>query len=416
MRCAMRCAISRALGAACAAVPLFLAACRSAEQQSTPTSEAAPRAEDVPASPRARADATATTATTTTTTTTDASTTAPTAALLPAERWTQLTPKVRCDSARGIVEFEAVAVLKTGFLEQYVCTVGTREHEALFAFDGKASDVHAALLVAGLEPGRPGYWREVEGANGERTIELVAPSGPEVAIRVRLADGTERGVEWFARASPVQLREVDAATTPPSRFVFAGSKFVTNRRTGAERYAADSAGSLVGLVTFGDETIASVDVIPDKSDVAAPIWEAFTERMPEPGMIVTIVIAAAKPDDRARKTSVNTCPTAVHLAHAATTMSPTQRVEIRALKDAEEVAVTLGSTADAPVSQLRTKLSNKKARSRRKPTTEPFRGRWDVQTRSRYRSRSRHEQATTESARVNFCPQQGHKICESAGP
>jgi hypothetical protein len=409
----MRCAISRALGAACAAVPLFLAACRSAEQQSTPTSEAAPRAEDVPASPRARADAIATTTTTTTTTTTDASTTAPTAALLPAERWTQLTPKVRCDSARGIVEFEAVAVLKTGFLEQYVCTVGTREHEALFAFDGKASDVHAALLLAGLEPGRPGYWREVEGANGERTIELVAPSGPEVAIRVRLADGTERGVEWFARASPVQLREVDAATTPPSRFVFAGSKFVTNRRTGAERYAADSAGSLVGLVTFGDETIASVDVIPDKSDVAAPIWEAFTERMPEPGTIVTIVIAAAKPDDRARKTSVNTCPTAVHLAHAATTMSPTQRVEIRARKDAEEVAVTLGSAADASVSQLRTKLTYKKARSRRKPTTEPFRGRWDVQTRSTYRSRSRHEQATTESACVNFCPQQGHKICES---
>ena len=406
----MRCAISRALGAACAAIALFVAACRSAEQQSTPTSEAAPRAEDVPASPRARADATATTATT------DASTIAPHAANLPAERWTQLTPKVRCDSARGIVEFEAVAVLKAGFLEQYVCTVGTREHEALFAFDGKASDVHAALLLAGLEPGRPGYWREVEGANGERTIELVAPTGPEVSIRVRLADGTERGIEWFARASPVQLREVDAATTPPSRFVFAGSKFVTNRRTGAERYAADSAGSLVGLVTFGDETIASVEVIPDKSDVAAPIWEAFTERMPEPGTIVTIVIAAAKPDDRARKTGAITHPTPVHLAHAATTMSPTQRAEIRALKGAEEVAVTLGSTADAPVSQLRTKLSNKKARSRRKPTTEPFRGRWDVQTRSRYRSRSRHEQATTESARVNFCPQQGHKICESAGP
>ena len=84
------------------------------------------------------------------------------------EQWTQLTPKIRCDAARGIVEFEAVSVLKTGFLEQYVCTVGTREHEALFAFEGKASDVHAALLLAGLEPGRPGYWREVEGANGER--------------------------------------------------------------------------------------------------------------------------------------------------------------------------------------------------------------------------------------------------------
>ena len=393
----MRRAIARALGATCAAAALFATACRGAEQRATPTIESAPTQERVHADTSAAADPATTTAAAT------AATITPPAASAPAERWTQLTPKVRCDPARGIVEFEAVAVLKTGFLEQYVCTVGTREHEALFAFDGKASDVHAALLLAGIEPGRPGYWREVEGANGERAIELVPPTGPELSIRVRLADGTERGVEWFARASPVQLREVDPATAPPARFVFAGSKFVTNRRTGVERYAADSAGSLIGLVTFGDETIACVEVIPDKSDVAAPTWEAFTERMPEPGTIVTIVVAAAKPADRARKTSSIVDPRAQRMAHASANVDPTQRDAFHRLDGTQEVAVTLANPTPAPVSHLRTSAPSKKARSRRKPTTEPFRGRCDVQTKSRLK------QATTESALVNMCPQRGYR-------
>lgn len=396
----MRRATARALGATCAAVALFAAACRSTEPHAPPTIAAAPPPEGAQAhagtSPAA--DPAATTPTTPTTTATTA----------PADRWTQLTPKIRCDPARAIVELEAAAVLKTGFLEQYVCTVGTREHEALFAFDGKASDVHAALLLAGLEPGRPGYWRELDGSNGERTIELVPPTGPEVSIRVRFADGTEHGIEWFARASPVELREADAATTPPSRFVFAGSKFVTNRRTGVERYAADSAGSLIGLVTFGDETIASVEVIPDKSDVAAQIWEAFTERMPEPGTIVTIVIGAVKPVDRARKTSSNMHPRAHRLAHAARDGTPTQHAAFRCIGSAREVAATLAIRTPAPVSHLRTGAPSKKARSRRKPTTEPFRGRCDVQT------RSRRKQATTESALVNVCPQRGYR--KSARP
>lgn len=203
--------------------------------------------------------------------------------------WIELTPKIRANRTARVVEFEAVAVLEVGFLEQLVCLAGTREHESLFVFDGKASDIHAALLLAGFEAGSPGRWREVKAEDGSPRIEGVAPKGTAVAITVLMPDGAERPIDWFVRASPIGA-VVDRA--PPSRFVFGGSRFERSRRTGSERYAADSSGSLIGLATFGDETIGCAEVIPDQAAVAAPVWEVWSERMPEPGTRVRVRIAA----------------------------------------------------------------------------------------------------------------------------
>jgi len=202
-----------------------------------------------------------------------------------APTWTALTQLVRVDRDARVVEFDAVAVLDVGFLEQVVCMVGTREHESIFAFEGKPSEVHAALLLVGAEAGRPGRWREVAASDGTIAIEGVPPDGAELAIEVGLPDGGTRPIEWFMRASPIS-GATDAA--PPSRFVFGGSRFVRNTRTGEERYAADGSGSLIGLVTFGDETIGAIEVIPDSAQAAAPVWEVFTERVPAPGTRVKI--------------------------------------------------------------------------------------------------------------------------------
>ena len=43
----------------------------------------------------------------------------------------------------------------SGWLEQVACMVGTREHESLVVVEAKPSEVHAALLLLGLEPGTP---------------------------------------------------------------------------------------------------------------------------------------------------------------------------------------------------------------------------------------------------------------------
>lgn len=222
------------------------------------------------------------------------STSAPPAAATPADAgWTKVSDAVRVDRARGAVRFDATAVIAEGFLEQFVCTVGTREHESLFAFAGKASEIHAAMLLAGIEPGSPGHWRQIPtetGAesDGDARLELVPPHGDEVAITVILPSGVERPLPWFVRASPIA--PASRTSEPPSRFVFAGSRFVRSVRAQREYYAADESGSLIGLVTFGDETIGAVAVIPDQVEVSPAVWEVFVGRMPTPGTAVTVEI------------------------------------------------------------------------------------------------------------------------------
>ncbi len=209
----------------------------------------------------------------------------------------QCTPQIRVDRAHSVLEVAVVSVLEVGFLEQYVCSPSTREHESLFVFEGKASELHAALLLAGFKPGAPGSWREVpppEGQpnDGNQQFAAVPPTGDAIRITAVLPDGTEHPLTHFVRASPL-TPNTDAR--PPNDFVFAGSRFRADRRTGVERYLADGSGSIIGLVTFGDETIAAVEVVPDQISVAPPVWEAFTERMPKPGtkLMLRITRAAA---------------------------------------------------------------------------------------------------------------------------
>ena len=212
--------------------------------------------------------------------------------------WTEVSPQIRVNRSAVAVEFTATAVIETGFLEEYVCTVGTREHESLFAFDGEASEIHAAMLLAGFIAGAPGRWREIPNDDGSLTLELGLPTGDAVETSVRLPDGSTRALDWFVRRAPIDGTESLASTTqPPCRFRFAGSRFRTDRKTGREFYLADGSGSLVGLVTFGDEVVAPIEVIPDQASAAAPIWEVFSERMPKPGTKVTIVLARTRSAD-----------------------------------------------------------------------------------------------------------------------
>ena len=184
--------------------------------------------------------------------------------------------------------------LDAGWLEQVACTPGTREHEALVAVQARPRDVHAGLLLLGLEAGQPGSWRVEDG-------ELVEspPTGPALRVDVRWM-----GADGQQREEPIAawIREVRTGTSPSiDRWLFAGSILHTTR-DGTARYEADVSGSVIGLVTFGDEVLALPTVKPDAEAVAAPEWEAWTERLPPIGTKVVLLLerietgAAAKPE------------------------------------------------------------------------------------------------------------------------
>ena len=213
----------------------------------------------------------------------------------------QLAPGVKVDRAQQLVTVDGTVVLTQGFLEQLVCTPSTRVHESLIAIDAAPRELHAALLLAGIEPGQPGRWQEVAGSAGNWTVDRVRPEGPPVDVRVRWTapDGGTREarlLDWVRRVSTTgdPTAPAHSASSPTGQFVFSGSRIRANTPSmgAGEHYVADLTGSVVGLVTFGDEVIAYDEVIADKVDIDPATWVAWTERMPPEGTRVELLIRA----------------------------------------------------------------------------------------------------------------------------
>jgi hypothetical protein len=65
-----------------------------------------------------------------------------------------------------------------------------------------------------------------------------------------------------------------------------------------EHYVADQTGSIIGLVTFGDETVGFEQVLADQQDVQPLEWQVRTEHVPPPGTPVTLILRPFAPDPR----------------------------------------------------------------------------------------------------------------------
>ncbi len=196
-------------------------------------------------------------------------------------------PHVRVNVPSRLVEFDAevptyayASEKGVVYLEVLVCTPQTREHEALLLTHARAADVHAALLMIGLRPGTPGAWKWEE-----KTLVPIPPTGERVDVRVAVTSGTplvERPIgDWVYNTS-----DGTSLSASASGFLFAGSAFV--RRDGREWYAADADGTLVGLTTFGSETVAWARVVSPESSVDEPVWAVRTGAQPPAGTPVLV--------------------------------------------------------------------------------------------------------------------------------
>ncbi|GAB4552923.1 MAG: hypothetical protein Tsb0013_15340 [Phycisphaerales bacterium] len=154
------------------------------------------------------------------------------------------------------------------YLEQFVCIPNTKEHESLLVTEAKPSHLHAALLLLGIEPGRPVIWDE----SGEASDA----QGP--ALRVLFVYENERG-ERVEVHPAAWTRHIDTGETMAMRdWVFSGSTVRSAR--GREFYEADAAGTVIGLASFGGETISWPVYVSDLEETGDLAWLARTEAMP----------------------------------------------------------------------------------------------------------------------------------------
>lgn len=203
-------------------------------------------------------------------------------------------PHLRIDLNNKVVEIAGYSGINEGWLEQIICLAGTRTHESVLITEAKPSHIHAALLLIGLEPGQPGWWKiNPDDPEGMKWI-VEPPKGAAVSITVEWASpqGETREVPVREWVRDYHTREL----LPEGSWVFGGSQTRPDY-TGKMTYVADRTGSIAGLVTFGDELLGWSEVLPDQEAVMAPEWQANTEAMPEFG---TPVLIRLRPASEAR--------------------------------------------------------------------------------------------------------------------
>jgi hypothetical protein len=187
------------------------------------------------------------------------------------------------------VEIEARSCLEAGWLEQIACSPGTREHEALVVIEATPSNVHAALLLGGFQHGTPGSW-----SYENEALSFAPPTGDRLEVRVRYErDGQE--IE-----EPIGAWIVDAEgrpSFPDTPWVFAGSAIVANPdwMGPGEHYVADQTGSIIGLVTFGDEVVGFEEVFSDQQAVQPLAWQVKIDHVPPLGTPATLILRPAVP-------------------------------------------------------------------------------------------------------------------------
>jgi hypothetical protein len=195
------------------------------------------------------------------------------------------------DRSAGEVLVPAFVSIDAGWLEQIVCSRGTRDHEALLVVDVRPSQVHAAMMVLGLEPGAPGRWLfEEVGDDLPPRVRRIPPTGGRVAVLIRHEDEDGSSVEHPISSWIMDGR--DGAPFPDVPWVFGGSYFAVEEFEGDEEavYVADQSGSLIGLVTFGDEVLGLESIRSGDLSVDAAEWEVRSVAMPPLGASVELVL------------------------------------------------------------------------------------------------------------------------------
>jgi len=207
--------------------------------------------------------------------------------------WTTLSPGLRISNEHRLLEFDGTVpidchdpVTPVVYLELVACTPDTREHESLVVTEVPPSLIHAGLLALGLEPGEPAW---IDPADPSRRRP---PTGDAVRVTLHVGDGSGGDGSGVSEAgvSPVAWITDDGsgAGAPADEWVFAGSRLVEFR--GETVYDADMAGTLIGLTTFGGETIAAARVVSPESAVDEPVWIADAGVVPARGTAVRVRI------------------------------------------------------------------------------------------------------------------------------
>lgn len=201
-----------------------------------------------------------------------------------AHRLVDVFPGIRIDTKRQIVEFDArISDLiqepyqgRSFYLEQFVASAGTKDHEAVVVTDAKPSNIHAALLLINLQPGRPVIWTYPKGK-----VVAHEPKGPALDVQFVVDGQTIEPRHWAVTKGGTPFPE-----EKDGGWVFAGSQMAGP--DDARFYEADTAGTIVGLASFGTEVVAWHEPVSHEEADDQLQWVAALDVIPPAGTPVVV--------------------------------------------------------------------------------------------------------------------------------
>ena len=199
-------------------------------------------------------------------------------------------PHLRVDLPGRRVEMDANVVLRKGMLELLVCRAQTKEHESIMATRAQPSDLHAALLMLGIRPGKAAEYLP---PRPSQEGVFLPPRGAELRISMEWVgeDGETQNAsaaDWLATTDR-DRKEKPAG--PPKKWVFVGSDLLPDGR-----YWANESGDLICVANFASAVIDVPFASSDKNQFLE--YSARTAEIPPVGTRVKVIL---EPVEGARK-------------------------------------------------------------------------------------------------------------------
>jgi hypothetical protein len=175
---------------------------------------------------------------------------------------------------RRRVFVEGSVCLQRGMLELLLTREKTKEHEAVISADIDAHKLHFALILAGAKEGSPVKFQP----------KYTPATGQTIKITVEYMEKGQKksvdGKEWVRNAANKQTLAHD--------WVFAGSRLVRNPLDPNKLIYLANDGDLVCVCNF-DSALLDLPIKSSK-DAADLVWETNTEKIPEVGTKVTVIL------------------------------------------------------------------------------------------------------------------------------
>jgi hypothetical protein len=182
-------------------------------------------------------------------------------------------PHVEIDLNQRQVRVECETLHVEMLLEFFCVVAGGPEHETVLRTRAKPSHIHLGLLMLGLKPGEPLRYSPA-------ADRWLPPSGPPLRISMEY----ERDGQTVRHPASRWMRNAETKQEmPETTWIFAGSRIMEDGN-----YAADITGYVVSIVNF-DLTVIDVPELVSSSNELLE-WEAYLDRIPEPGTKVWMII------------------------------------------------------------------------------------------------------------------------------